>query len=133
MTMVFLDTVGIIAMFDEDDQWHAAAVAAYDVIRSSGNRTVTTPHILLECGNAAARRPYRRDIAELRSKLRDRGRLLEVTGADEEAAWAAYHAGASGEAGIVDHISFAVMRRLGIRQAFTCDQHFAANGFEVLF
>ena len=30
MSLVFLDTVGIIALLDEDDQWHAAAVAGPD-------------------------------------------------------------------------------------------------------
>ena len=35
--------------------------------------------------------------------------------------------------GIVDYVSFAVMRRLGIRQAFTNDRHFQEAGFETLF
>ena len=35
--------------------------------------------------------------------------------------------------GIVDHVSFVVMRRLGLTQAFTNDAHFRAAGFEVLF
>jgi predicted nucleic acid-binding protein len=33
----------------------------------------------------------------------------------------------------VDHISFVVMRRLGVTKAFTNDRHFRAAGFEVLF
>jgi uncharacterized protein len=36
-------------------------------------------------------------------------------------------------AGIVDHISFVVMRRLGMSKAFTNDRHFRAAGFETLF
>jgi uncharacterized protein len=40
---------------------------------------------------------------------------------------------AAGEAGNVGHISFGVMTRLGIRQAFTNDSHFRAAGFETLF
>ena len=39
----------------------------------------------------------------------------------------------AGQAGIVDHVSFAVMRRLGITQAFTNDRHFQTAGFETLF
>jgi len=35
--------------------------------------------------------------------------------------------------GIVDCISFAVMRRLGLTEAFTNDQHFTAAGFTTLF
>jgi predicted nucleic acid-binding protein len=33
----------------------------------------------------------------------------------------------------VDHVSFAVMRRLGISKAFTNDRHFKAAGFEPMF
>ena len=36
-------------------------------------------------------------------------------------------------AGIVDQVSFAVMRRLGITDAFTNDRHFKAAGFRALF
>lgn len=37
------------------------------------------------------------------------------------------------QAGIVDHVSFLVMRRLGITEAFTNDRHFSAAGFITLF
>jgi len=33
----------------------------------------------------------------------------------------------------VDHFSFAVMQRLGLKRAFTNDRHFAAFEFEPLF
>jgi len=33
----------------------------------------------------------------------------------------------------VHHVSFAVMRRLGIIDAFTNDRHFRAAGFNTLF
>ena len=48
-------------------------------------------------------------------------------------AWAAYERGEAGQAGIVDQVSFHVMRRLGIAEAFTNDKHFGAAGFTVLF
>jgi len=37
------------------------------------------------------------------------------------------------QAGIVDQISFRLMRRLGLSEAFTNDQHFRAAGFMPLF
>ena len=40
---------------------------------------------------------------------------------------------AASQAGIVDQVSFIVMRRLGIIEAFTNDKHFEAAGFRVLF
>ncbi len=52
---------------------------------------------------------------------------------DWDLAWAAYARGDAGEAGIVDHVSFIIMRRLGITDAFTNDRHFKTAGFNTLF
>ena len=73
MSTVFLDTVGLIALWDEADQWHAEAKQAYDRIKSSRFIGVTTDVILLECGNASARRPYRQHVTLLRNKLIAKG------------------------------------------------------------
>lgn len=72
-------------------------------------------------------------LDNLRVELRDQGRIEVVTTADCEEAWRVYRDRRPGDAGIVDCISFAVMRRLGLTEAFTNDQHFAAAGFTPLF
>lgn len=56
---VFLDTVGLLAVWDASDQWHVAANAAYQRLLTQGRPLVVTDFVLLECGNAASRRPYR--------------------------------------------------------------------------
>jgi len=133
MNQVFLDTVGMIAVWDDTDQWHAAARAAYRALLAQGRRLVTTSFVLCECGNAAARRPYRSDVNELRKFLVEEQLLVDPTPEEVEEAWAAYDRGEAGEAGIVDHLSFCVMRRPGLTEAFTNDQHFHAAGFTTLF
>jgi hypothetical protein len=130
MTPIFLDTVGLLALWGTDDQWHNAAEGAYKRIVSSRQPVATTTFILLECGNAAARRTYREDVCLLRRTLELRNEVLIPTEDDCARAWEAY---SRGTAGIVDYVSFAVMRRLGIRQAFTNDRHFQEAGFETLF
>jgi predicted nucleic acid-binding protein len=95
--------------------------------------TVTTRFILLECGNTAARRTFRSDVCALRQALELRNELIVPTEEDWSKAWAAYEGGEAGQAGIVDHVSFVIMRRLGITEAFTNDKHFQAAGFTVLF
>lgn len=122
MSDVFLDTVGMIAVWDETDQWHMDAKVAYDLLFSRGGKLVTTSLVLFECGNASARRPYRVDVCELRGTLAQEGLLIEPTARELETAWAAYERGEAGEAGIVDHVSFVVMRRLEITHAFTNDR-----------
>lgn len=133
MSAVFADTVGLIALWDKSDQWHAGADAAFQAIRRTRARLTTTTFVLLECGNAAARRPYRTAVDSLREQLATARTLVVPTDADWTEAWAAYRRGEADQAGIVDQVSFAVMRRLGITRAFTNDAHFRAARFETLF
>jgi predicted nucleic acid-binding protein len=133
MKAVFFDTVGIIAVWDTTDQWHLAAEEAYQTILAQGRELVTTSLILIECGNASARRPYRSGVNVLRKRMEQQRMLIEPTPQELEEAWAAYDRGEAGQAGIVDHVSFVVMRRLGLTEAFTNDKHFQAAGFTVLF
>ena len=133
MKAVFLDTVGLLAVWDVTDQWHALADPVYERLHTTNARLVTTSLVLYECGNAASRRPYRSDLLLLRTSLGLAGDLFEPTGVDIDSAWKDYERGVAGDAGVVDLVSFAVMRRLGITQVFTNDKHFTAAGFEVLF
>jgi uncharacterized protein len=133
MTTVFLDTVGLVALWDADDQWHAAAADAYQKIVAQRNSLITKTCILLECGNTAARRTFRSDVCALRKTLELRDELILPTNDDWHDAWIGYEKGEANQAGIIDHVSFAVMRRLGIPSAFTNDRHFQAAGFVTLF
>jgi uncharacterized protein len=133
MKPVFLDTVGLIALWDEADQWHQAAAPIFSALLAAHRNLVTTSTVLLECGNAAARKSYRQDVSDLRQNLLAHGDLIEPATAEMEQAWREFSAGVEGYAGIVDCISFVVMRRLGITQVFTNDKHFRPAGFEVLF
>lgn len=133
MTAVFLDTVAILALLESSDQWHAAAVRALAAPGLVGHPFVTTTLVLPECGNAAARKPYRGRIAEMRHEFRRDGSLIDPTPADLDSVWQAFARGDAGQAGIVDHVSFVVMRRLGLSRAMTNDAHFRAAGFETLF
>lgn len=133
MTPVFLDTEGLIAIWNRSDQWHLAAMAAFTALLQRQVPLITTPYILLECGNEASRRPYRSQVVALRQRLLARGCVIEPTAAEVDQAWANYHAAAVGAAGIVDHVSFIVMRRLSITEALTNDRHFQAAGFVTLF
>jgi len=133
MRMVFLDTVGLLAVWDVADQWHAAAEPVLQSLLKDRVHLVTTHLVLCECGNAAARKPYRPVVDILRQQLQKFGDLLEPSLTEIEQAWTDYVQAPVGSAGIVDHVSFAVMRRLGIPEAFTNDRHFQAAGFTVLF
>jgi uncharacterized protein len=133
MNPVFLDTVGLLALWNRHDQWHAAAKRAFDALVATERGFLTTTFVLLECGNAATRRPFRREVCLLRQRLEAAGLLVAPTNVDWQLAWLAYDRGEGAEAGIVDCVSFVVMKRLGISEVFTNDQHFRAAGFQILF
>ena len=118
---VFLDTVGLLAVWDESDQWHQAAQACFVELLAGRADLVTSSFVLLECGNAAARRPYRSAVTRLRKQMEPGHRLIAPTAEDWQAAWLAYERGEADGAGIVDHVSFMIMRRLGLSKAFTND------------
>jgi uncharacterized protein len=59
--------------------------------------------------------------------------VVPIADEEWELAWQAYDRGDAANAGIADQTSIIVMRRLGVRQVFTNDNHFEAAGFEILF
>ncbi len=128
-----LDTVGLVAVWDVDDQWHTAAAAVFDRLRRDGVKPYCSTFVLAEAANAAARRPFRGSPDRLRAQLEAAGTLIAPSQDDWDEAWILYRREEAGGAGLVDCLSFAVMRRLGITRAFTNDRHFRAAGFEVLF
>ena len=112
MRRVYLDTIGLLALWNGRDQWHEPAVKAFDLVSAAGVEFWTTSYVLLECGNAAARMPFRREVVELRQHLLSDGKLIEPTEDDLSRAWEAYSRGTAGEAGIVDHVAIGNCRGL---------------------
>jgi predicted nucleic acid-binding protein len=126
---VFLDTVGLIPLWNGSDQWHTPAEEAHALIRQLRSNLVTTTHVLLECGNAVARTHLRPKVTQLRITLSEQNGLIHATEDDWNRGWEEFDGGNPGDAGIVDLVSFAVMRRLGINRAFTNDWHFFHRRF----
>lgn len=130
---VFLDTVGLLALWDRSDQWHVPAKQAFQEFSKDRASLYTSSLVLLECANAAARRPYRTVVASLWREMKAAERVFQPSPKDWEEAWAEYEHGTAGGPGVVDLISFRAMRQLGIERAFTNDRHFRDAGFRVLF
>jgi predicted nucleic acid-binding protein len=72
-------------------------------------------------------------VDETREEMEASGRLIVPTEADWREAWLSYRRDGVGAAGAVDQVSFTVMRRLGITDAFANDRHFKAAAFNTLF
>ena len=66
---VFLDTVGLIAVLNRDDEYHRSAATVFTRIGETGRTVVTTNLVLGELGNGLARTPLREEVGWLIRQL----------------------------------------------------------------
>jgi len=128
---IFLDTVYIAALVNEEDQYHP--IAANLAGQYDDHLLVTTEAVLVEVGNGMARR-YKREAIAVIDEL--------LTSKNVEVVWMTkplfmegltlYKKYQDKEWGLTDCISFVVMKQKGIRLALTFDQHFKQAGFRAL-
>lgn len=133
MSDVLLDAVGVIALLNRQDQWHDGAASVFALLVGQRRRLFATSLVMAEVGNAFARTAHRESVAAFHDELLEQGRVVFPTESDWRFGWGAYRRSSAGGPSFVDCVSFEVMRRRGVREAFTNDRHFADAGFRVLF
>lgn len=128
---IFVDTLFVVALINRRDQYHAQASTLAE--KFDGHPLLVTHAVLLEIGNALAR-GFKREAAEIIEHFltSDEVEVVHITPELFEEAFTLYRSYGDKEWGLVDCISFVVMRRAGITQALTFDRHFAQAGFQVL-
>ena len=129
---VFVDASGLVALLDADDEHHAQASVSWSLLSATKEPLVTTNYVVLETVAVVQRRLGVKAVEALKQEI---GPLLEIEWVDEadhEAGLAAVIAAGRKNLSLVDCVSFAVMRRMGIRRCFTFDAHFEEMGFEPL-
>ena len=131
MTEIFLDSSYVIALVNKKDQYHEQAS---EMARVLGDQLlVTTDAILLEIGNGLARNFKTEAIAVIEEFLNsDEVRIISVDTNLFQKGFNLYKAYQDKAWGLVDCISFIVMREGGIADALTTDSHFEQAGFNVL-
>jgi predicted nucleic acid-binding protein len=125
---VSVDTGYILALVNENDQHHAEALALSE--KFDGQPIVVTDAVLLEIGNALSRMD--RDAAvQIIEDLRESPGVTVVDLTPElfESALDFYRRHTDKQWGLVDCVSFVVMRSLGLTTALAFDQHFVQAGF----
>ena len=129
---VFVDTSALYAVLDADDDQHSRAEAEWRRLVGGVSGLLTTSYVLVETTALVQHRLGMEAVGLLEQDIRP---VLQVEWIDE-----ALHATgmasmlAAGRRGLslVDCVSFAVMARAGLRQAFAFDDHFAERGFSCL-
>jgi predicted nucleic acid-binding protein len=129
--ITFVDTLFVVALINQRDQYHNRATELAD--QYEGQRFLITDAVLLEIGNALARN-YKRQAIEIIEQFSSSAdvQVVRLTPALFEEAFTLYRAHEDKEWGLVDCISFTVMRQLGVQEALTFDQHFVQAGFTAL-
>ncbi|MGQ0504550.1 MAG: type II toxin-antitoxin system VapC family toxin [Myxococcaceae bacterium] len=132
--MIFLDTGSFLARYLARDQHHKSSLKTWRKLEKANQRCCTTNFVLDELLTLLARRASYAFAAE-------RGRALYTSGilsvlrpekSDELAALDLFEKYSDQEVSFTDCISFTLMRKHRLKEAFTFDRHFKLAGFQTI-
>ena len=131
--IVFADTSGIFAALVRNDSNHEPARATLAGLLDDPEITIaTTDFVLLETMALLQARVGLNAALQFERDLRP---VLDITWVDEILYARAVRRLALRQrrrVSLVDCLSFVTMEDAGLQRAFTCDQHFADEGFEMI-
>lgn len=129
---IFVDTSAFKAIVDENDDFNLKAEKKIKELVDKGCELVTSNFVVDECATLL------RIKCGLKKALYFKGYLVDsipgitlyrVMARDEVCAWGLFEKEWSGLS-FTDCVSFAMMKRLGIKKYFGFDEHFDRAGFE---
>lgn len=129
--MIFIDTGAFLARYVQRDQHHAMATAFWDTLTRENVPCFTSSLVLSETLTLLGRRATYLFAAERARQLYSSTvlKILRPEVNDEVAALVVFEKYADRKVSFCDCVSFVLMRRLGITDAFTFDNYFATAGF----
>lgn len=121
----------LVALINKRDQYHQKALALAE--KFENYPLITTDAILLEVGNGLSSN-YRNKVAELIEEFltSDDVEIVRLTPKLFDEALGLFKKHQDKYWGLVDCISFIVMREQNVIQALTFDKHFIQAGFQAL-
>ena len=128
---IFVDTLFVVGFTNERDQYHDEAVKL--AAEYNGKTLLVTDAVLLEIGNSLSGRFRKQAVETIESFMKSRE--IEIVRLDEtlfDKAFELYKNHADKSWGLVDCISFVVMKEQNITDALTCDKHYVQAGFRAL-
>ena len=131
MIVRFTDTSFFVALLLPGDEHHDRAV---ELASAAHGQYVTTCWVLAELGAAMANPVDRQVAADFIAHLRSdtSHRVLAPTLQQFDDGYRLFNDRPDKSWSLTDCISFAVMKRRGIREALTADRHFVQAGFKAL-
>ena len=130
---VFVDASAWVAVVERADKNHAAAVRHWRELLGSGRQLLTTNLVLAETHVWLRRRSGFQTAMRFLRSVRETRRLRVVYArADLDlAAETILVRYSDHDFSLADGVSFAVMRELGVAEAFGFDRHFRTAGFSL--
>jgi predicted nucleic acid-binding protein len=130
---LFVDSSAFLALASARDENHERARRIQDRVIAGGWRLLTTTYVVAELHALALARRGSRFALDLIDRI-DQSDVLIVRVLEEDWRQARSILGRHDDKkfSFTDALSFAVMDRLGIRDAFTFDRHFLQYGLQVL-
>ncbi len=131
---IFLDTAYAIALSSTTDQFHHKAVQLAEEINVDKAKLITTRAVMLEIGNALSRLRHRAAAIALLEALEADPSvgIVPLTEALYSQAFELFRDRQDKEWGMIDCVSFVVMRERKLLSALTTDVHFVQAGFRAL-
>jgi uncharacterized protein len=127
----FVDTSFVVALVNKNDQYQNQAIELAS--RFDKRPLVTTDAILLEVGNALARNFKTESIQIIEHFIAsDEIQIFHLNADLFRRAFELYRSHSDKAWGLIDCISFVVMRDLKLTESLTADRHFEQAGFTVL-
>jgi predicted nucleic acid-binding protein len=130
---VFVDSGAWIALTASRDPLHGRAREQWAELRSTGAKLHTSVPVVIETFTFLDRNANRDVALAWKQSLDALGsvKILPCELRDLEQSWDYFKRSDLHKLSAVDATSFAIMRRLRIRWAFTFDHHFAVVGFRM--
>ena len=132
MRAVFLDTSAIFALMDADDGNHKKAVKRWTDLVEEEAQILVSNYVLVE---TFALIQHRLGLKAVRVFEEDIMPVLSVAWVEKSthaSGVAAFLAAGRKKLSLVDSVSFVLMRKAGITEAFAFDRHFTTEGFRCL-
>ena len=131
---VFMDSAGFLALWDADDEHHAAAARLQEDLTEKARRFVTSEYVVDETITLLLVRHSHAAASDfLNTVERSEALQMEWVGPERfHAAAGLFRRHEDKRWSFTDCVSFALMRELRIRDAFTTDHHFRQAGFTPL-
>jgi len=129
---VFADASALIALLSADDDCNEQAAIVWHSLAAKRESLITTNYVMVETIALVQRRLGLKAVRALRQDILPLLSVEWVNETDHLAGLDAVMATGRKDLSLVDCVSFAVMRRMGIRRCFTFDAHFKEMDFEPL-